>query len=95
MVGSSRPEAVLKDIPRAQVLRDPMEVVVRPELDLIVIASPRDMHVPLTAAALQAGRENLGTFTSFSCIRVSETKWSSLGCSDDATQGSFGDGLFW
>jgi predicted dehydrogenase len=56
MVASSQPEAVLKDIPRAQVLRDPMEVVVRPELDLIVIASPNDSHFPLTAAALQAGK---------------------------------------
>jgi predicted dehydrogenase len=56
MVASSQPEAVLKDIPRAQVLRDPMGVVVRPELDLIVIASPNDSHFPLTAAALQAGK---------------------------------------
>jgi predicted dehydrogenase len=56
IVASSRPEAVLADIPTAHVLRDPMEVATRPDLDLIVIASPNDSHFPLTAAALRAGK---------------------------------------
>lgn len=56
VVGSSRPEAVLADIPDAIVLDDPMSVATHPDLDLIVIASPNESHYPLTAAALQAGK---------------------------------------
>ena len=56
IVGSSRPEAVLANIPGVQVLADPMAVATHPELDLIVIASPNESHYPLTAAALRAGK---------------------------------------
>ena len=56
IVGSSRPAAVLADIPNVQVLADPIAVATHPELDLIVIATPNESHYPLTAAALRAGK---------------------------------------
>lgn len=56
IVASSRPEAVLADIPEAQVFADPIAVATHPALDLIVIASPNESHYPLTAAALRAGK---------------------------------------
>ena len=56
LVGSSRAEAVLADMPGVQILADPIAVATRPELDLIVIASPNESHYPLTAAALRAGK---------------------------------------
>ena len=56
IVGSSRPEVVLADLPEVHVIADPVAVVTHPELDLIVIASPNESHYPLTAAALRAGK---------------------------------------
>ena len=56
VVGSSRPDAVLADLPEARVVADPMAVAMDPELDLIVIASPNESHYPLSAAALRAGK---------------------------------------
>src|SRR5947209_16021442 len=56
IVGSSRPEAVLADFPRVQVIADALSVATHPEVDLVVIASPNESHYPLTAAALRAGK---------------------------------------
>jgi predicted dehydrogenase len=55
IVGSSRPERVLADLPQVQVL-SPMETATHPALDLIVIASPNDSHFPLAEAAIKAGK---------------------------------------
>ena len=55
IVGSSRPERVLADLPGVQIL-SPMETAVHPGLDLIVIASPNDSHFPLAEAAIKAGK---------------------------------------
>ena len=55
-VASSRPAAVLADLPGVEVIADPLTVATDPNLDLIVIASPNESHYPLTAAALRAGK---------------------------------------
>lgn len=55
-IASSRPDAVLADLPGTHVLADPFAVATHPDLDLIVIASPNQSHYPLTAAALRAGK---------------------------------------
>jgi predicted dehydrogenase len=54
---SSRDAArVHADWPGVEVLADPRALVQRPDLDLVVIASPNDSHFPLARAALAAGR---------------------------------------
>ncbi|MCW5662725.1 MAG: oxidoreductase [Piscinibacter sp.] len=54
---ASRDAAKVKaDFPDAQVDADPYALLQRPELDLVVIASPNDSHHPLARAALAAGR---------------------------------------
>lgn len=55
VVGSSRPERVLGDIPGVHIC-SPMEAATHPDLDLIVIATPNDSHLPLAEAALKAGK---------------------------------------
>jgi predicted dehydrogenase len=56
MVSSRHPERVHQDLPGAQVLVDPEGVATHPDVDLVVIASPNETHVPLTIAALNAGK---------------------------------------
>ncbi len=55
VVGSSRPDRVLADIPGVQIC-SAEETTIHPDLDLIVIASPNESHFPLAAAALKAGK---------------------------------------
>lgn len=55
VVGSSRPERVLADLPGVTVCPF-MEAATHPNVDLVVIASPNDSHFPLAAAALRAGK---------------------------------------
>ncbi|QNI35369.1 oxidoreductase [Edaphobacter albus] len=55
VVGSSKPERVLADIPGVTVC-SAMETATHPELDLIVIATPNESHLPLAAAAIKAGK---------------------------------------
>lgn len=55
-VSSSRPEAVLADLPGVEVSSDPKEVATHRDVDLVVIASPNESHFPLASAALQAGK---------------------------------------
>lgn len=44
-VAASRDAAkVHADLPHAQVIADPLEAIRRPEVDLVVIASPNDTH---------------------------------------------------
>jgi predicted dehydrogenase len=55
-VSSSRPERVAADLPGIEVVPSALELVAAASVDLVVIATPPDTHVPLAAAALRAGR---------------------------------------
>jgi predicted dehydrogenase len=56
VVGSSRPETVLADLPEVTVC-SAEEVTKHPEVDLVVVATPNESHFPLAAAALRAGKD--------------------------------------
>jgi predicted dehydrogenase len=56
VVSSRHPEKVLADLPQAQVVANPEEAAGHPSVDLIVIASPNETHVPLATAGLMAGK---------------------------------------
>jgi predicted dehydrogenase len=56
VVGSSRRDAVLADLPEVTVYPVMEDVATHPEVDLVVIASPNDSHSPLATAALRAGK---------------------------------------
>ena len=56
LVSSRDRERVHQDLPEARVLADPEQAATDPEVDLVVIASPNDTHVPLATAALNAGK---------------------------------------
>jgi predicted dehydrogenase len=56
IVGSSKRDTVLADIPGVAVSSNMEEVATHPEVDLLVIASPNESHYPLAAAALLAGK---------------------------------------
>jgi predicted dehydrogenase len=55
VVGSSRPDKVLADLPDVTVC-SAEDVATHPDVDLIVIATPNDSHFPLASAALLAGK---------------------------------------
>src|SRR3984893_9743810 len=57
VVGSSKRDTVLADIPGVTVCSKVEEVAAHAEVDLLVIASPNESHYPLAAAALQAGKD--------------------------------------
>ncbi|BAL24989.1 oxidoreductase [Azoarcus sp. KH32C] len=56
VVASRQPDKVLADIPDAKVVEDPLAALARPDVELVVIASPNDTHAPLAEAALRAGK---------------------------------------
>jgi predicted dehydrogenase len=56
VVGSSRREAVLVDLPYVEVC-SAEAVTVHPDVDLVVVATPNGSHFPLAAAALRAGKD--------------------------------------
>ncbi len=56
LVSSRHPELVRKSLPQAQVLDEPEDVAKHAGVDLVVIASPNETHVPLATAALNAGK---------------------------------------
>ncbi|NMF98174.2 oxidoreductase [Aromatoleum toluolicum] len=56
VVASRQPDKVRADLPDASVVDDPLAALARPEVDLVVIASPNDSHAPLAEAALRAGK---------------------------------------
>jgi predicted dehydrogenase len=56
IVGSSKRDTVLADLPGVTVCSKAEEVATHPEVDLLVIASPNESHYPLAAAALHAGK---------------------------------------
>ncbi|WP_404338257.1 oxidoreductase [Sphingomonas sp. MMS12-HWE2-04] len=55
-VVSSRGEQVQAAHPGAAVLSDPQALFADPDIDLVVISTPNDTHVPLAEAALRAGK---------------------------------------
>lgn len=55
-VVSSRPEAVRADWPEVEVLKDLDQALGRDDLELIVVATPDDLHAQQSIAALKAGR---------------------------------------
>ncbi|GAA5785321.1 oxidoreductase [Chitiniphilus shinanonensis] len=55
-VASSRPADVIADWPDVAVKTDPAALITRPDIDLVVIATPNDTHAPLARAALAAGK---------------------------------------
>jgi predicted dehydrogenase len=56
VIGSSKRDTVLADLPGVSVCSRIEEVATHPDVDLLVIASPNESHYPLAAAALQAGK---------------------------------------
>ena len=56
VVGSSKRDTVLVDLPGVTVCSNMEEAATHPEVDLLVIASPNESHYPLAAAALRAGK---------------------------------------
>jgi predicted dehydrogenase len=55
-VGSSRPAEVAAVLPGIERVADPAAIAADADVDLIVVATPNDSHVPLAEAALLAGR---------------------------------------
>ena len=49
-------EALQKELPRAQALPDLAALLALPRLDLVVIATPNQLHFPQALAALEAGK---------------------------------------
>lgn len=56
VVGSTRREAVLAELPDVEVC-SAEEVTTHPDVDLVVVATPNESHFPLAAAALRAGKD--------------------------------------
>ena len=54
-IASNKPDIVHAEVPEAAVC-SPEKLVIHPEIDLVVIATPNDSHFPLGVAALQAGK---------------------------------------
>lgn len=55
-VASSRPSDVLAVLSDVDVVSDPQALATRPDIDLVVIASPNETHAPLAELAMRAGR---------------------------------------
>lgn len=55
-VSSSHPTDVKAVLPDVDVVSDPKSLATRPDLDLVVIASPNETHAPLAELAMRAGR---------------------------------------
>ncbi|MES2531477.1 MAG: oxidoreductase [Pseudomonadota bacterium] len=55
-VASSRPEIVHEDLPSVTVFPDAAALSARPEIDLVVVATPNATHFPIARAALEAGK---------------------------------------
>jgi predicted dehydrogenase len=56
IVGSSKRERVLAELPGVAVCSNMEDVATHPEVDLLVIASPNESHYSLAATALHAGK---------------------------------------
>ena len=55
-VASSRPDKVQADWPGVVVVPDVAALVARPDIDLVVVATPNAQHHPVAKAALEAGK---------------------------------------
>ena len=55
-VGSTRPEQVLADIPSVTVISEREQITTHPDVDLVVIASTNETHLPFAKSALLAGK---------------------------------------
>jgi predicted dehydrogenase len=55
-IASSRPESVHADLPGIPIVASPDEAFALPSIDLVVIATPNDTHVPMATTALNAGK---------------------------------------
>lgn len=55
-VSSSRPQDVLAAWPGVTVCDSPESLIARPDIDLVVVATPNQTHAPLAAQALLAGK---------------------------------------
>ena len=56
VVASSDEDKVKRDIPNTTVIASPEEAILRPDIDLVVIASPNSTHAPLAKLAIEAGK---------------------------------------
>ncbi|HJR61612.1 MAG TPA: oxidoreductase [Vicinamibacterales bacterium] len=56
VISSSRPERVHADLPGMPVVSSPEEACALSSVELVVIATPNDTHVPIATAALRAGK---------------------------------------
>jgi len=55
-ISSGRPDRVHADLPGITVVTTPEDIVAMPSVDLVVIATPNDTHVPIATSALTAGK---------------------------------------
>lgn len=55
-VASSAPERVRRALPNADIYARPSDLYARPDIDLVVVATPNDTHFSLARAALEAGK---------------------------------------
>jgi predicted dehydrogenase len=55
-IASSRPERVHADLPGIPIVASLEEALALPSIDLVVIATPNDTHVPMATTALNAGK---------------------------------------
>lgn len=55
-ISSSRPERVHADLPGIPVVSSPQGACALPSVDLVVVATPNDTHVPIATMALRAGK---------------------------------------
>jgi len=55
-ISTSRPERVHADLPGVAVVASPENICGSPSVDLVVVATPNDTHVPIAAMALRGGK---------------------------------------
>src|SRR4051812_21246101 len=56
VVSSSRPEQVRADLPGIEVVASPAQACAAAAVDVVVVATPNDSHVPIASMALDAGK---------------------------------------
>jgi predicted dehydrogenase len=57
VISSSQAERVRAELPDVAVVPSPEEALAQPSVNLVVIATPTDTHVPIASAALRAGKD--------------------------------------
>ncbi|MDC0709462.1 Gfo/Idh/MocA family oxidoreductase [Stigmatella sp. ncwal1] len=56
VVASSRPDDVRAEFPNVEIMPSAFDAATHPDVDLVVVATPNETHVPLAEAALRAGK---------------------------------------